>query len=221
MVIVYFLFHFKEKHVVLYSNIPIEVSFSPMEHQNMMQSSTVNIMAKHSEKNNEFQRINNTTEGSIIIKEKKNLQKKQLESEVNNKMLKKCENIDIGIPSLHLDKHLDGQQFDDYNSQLCCDSPFFDDQNFNHYLYYKGQIIRKIEQQWRWVETCKKLRTLIYFKIHRDGSVSDILVKESSRDAEYDINALNTVRRAAPFPCLPENYTGQTLGVFFEFKYEN
>ncbi|MDR1122976.1 MAG: TonB family protein [Endomicrobium sp.] len=95
---------------------------------------------------------------------------------------------------------------------------FFDNNSFK-YPYYKKQIIRKVEAQCRWVESYDDgLRVLFYFKINRDGSVGDILVKESSGNEGYDKNALYAIRRASPFLELPEGYECETLGVFFEFN---
>jgi TonB family protein len=97
----------------------------------------------------------------------------------------------------------------------------FDTQNFK-YFYYADQVIRKIKNQWKWIEDCnEKLKTLVYFKIHKNGMVSDILIKESSGNIEYDKNALNTVYRSVPFPDLPKGYEDEFLGVLFEFKYRN
>jgi protein TonB len=98
----------------------------------------------------------------------------------------------------------------------------FDAKNFKYYYsYYSGQIIRKIRGQWRLGENYGKLRALVYFKIYRNGTISDIFVKESSKNGEYDRYALDTVRRAEPFPDLPDDYEGDSLGVFFEFKNGN
>jgi len=94
----------------------------------------------------------------------------------------------------------------------------FDAPNFK-YSYYAGQIIRRIRRQWRWVENYGGLRAVIYFKIHRDGVVSDISIRESSGNSGYDEYALETVSRAAPFPDLPGGYESSHLGVCFEFKY--
>ncbi|MCA6071003.1 MAG: TonB C-terminal domain-containing protein [Endomicrobium sp.] len=93
----------------------------------------------------------------------------------------------------------------------------FDTQNFK-FSYYEVQIRRKIDEQWRLTESYGRLRAVGCFKINRDGSVSDILVKESSGSMEYDRNALDAIRRASPFPVLPEDYSEESLGVFVEFR---
>lgn len=94
---------------------------------------------------------------------------------------------------------------------------FFETNDFK-YHYYKNQIIKKVAAQYRWTENYDGLRVLLYFKINRDGSVGDILVKESSGNEDYDKNALYTIRRASPFLELPEGYECEFLGVFFEFN---
>jgi TonB family protein len=101
------------------------------------------------------------------------------------------------------------------------DGLFFDSKNFKYYSYYSEQIIRKIRGQWRLNKNYGKLRVLVYFKICRNGEISDVFVKESSKNAEYDKYALDTVRRAVPFSGLPDGYEGDSLGVFFEFKNGN
>ncbi|MDR0978004.1 MAG: TonB family protein [Endomicrobium sp.] len=95
---------------------------------------------------------------------------------------------------------------------------FFNSGDFK-YPYYVNQIRRKVAAQWHWVESCSNLRVLLYFKVNRNGSVTEISIKESSGNDDYDRNALNTIRRASPFSELPEGYEGDSLGVFFEFKY--
>jgi TonB family protein len=95
----------------------------------------------------------------------------------------------------------------------------FDTPDFR-YSYYAGEVVKKIAKQWEWVENYgyDQLRVLLYFKIRRDGSISDISVRKSSGNNEYDKYALDTIRRAIPFPDLPEGYKDDVLGVYFEFK---
>ncbi|GHT45672.1 hypothetical protein AGMMS49936_03290 [Endomicrobiia bacterium] len=98
-------------------------------------------------------------------------------------------------------------------------NPSFDTQNFK-YSYYTDQIIRKIRSNWRWAEDYGgNLRSVVYFRINRDETVHNISIKESSGNSEFDKNALDTIRRVASFPELPEDYNEESLGVFFEFKW--
>lgn len=96
----------------------------------------------------------------------------------------------------------------------------FDTANFK-YAYYTNTIIRNISRVWQWAESYGRLRAVVYFKILKDGSVMSVAVKESSGDDSYDQNAVRAIQRAAPFAPLPEGYAGDSLGVYFEFKFRN
>ncbi|MDR1696155.1 MAG: TonB family protein [Endomicrobium sp.] len=94
----------------------------------------------------------------------------------------------------------------------------FDSQNFK-FPFYARQIRSRIDKNWHWADSYGTLRAVIYFRIHRDGGVSDITVKESSGDLSFDNNAQRSVRMSDPFAPLPDGYTEDSLGVHFEFKY--
>ena len=96
----------------------------------------------------------------------------------------------------------------------------FDTANFK-YAYYTNTIVRKIGRFWQWSESYGRLRAVIYFKILKDGSIVSISVKEASGDDGFDQNALRSVQLASPFAPLPDAYGGDSLGVYFEFKYRN
>ncbi|MCL1971815.1 MAG: energy transducer TonB [Endomicrobia bacterium] len=96
----------------------------------------------------------------------------------------------------------------------------FDTANFK-YAYYTNTIVRSIGRRWQWSESYGRLRAVVYFKILRDGSIEGLRIKDSSGDDGFDQNALRAVQRASPFAPLPEGYSGDTLGVYFEFKYRN
>ncbi|MDR3125121.1 MAG: TonB C-terminal domain-containing protein [Endomicrobium sp.] len=92
----------------------------------------------------------------------------------------------------------------------------FENKDFK-FSYYANQIVGKIKRHWNWSLNYNQLRAVIYFKIHKDGSVSDILVKKSSKNSDYDKFAADTIIRSSPFPELPEGYPEGFLGVYFEF----
>lgn len=96
----------------------------------------------------------------------------------------------------------------------------FDTASFK-YAYYTNTIVRSIGRHWQWSESYGRLRAVVYFKILRDGSITSIVVKESSGDTSFDKNAERAVQLASPFAPLPEGYKGDSLGVYFEFKYRN
>jgi TonB family protein len=94
----------------------------------------------------------------------------------------------------------------------------FDTENFK-YAYYTNTIIRKIGRFWQWSESYGRLRAVVYFRISRDGTVSDIKVKDASGDDGFDNNAIRAVELSSPFAPLPDGYKGDSLGVYFEFKF--
>ncbi|MDR2436858.1 MAG: TonB family protein [Endomicrobium sp.] len=159
------------------------------------------------EKNKEIDKNKNKSRKKT--KEKNNERKTETVQKISNKSSVPNE---VGTsPNLKSESPLNG------SGSLYMEASL-DTNNFK-YPYYISQVRRKIATQWRWAESCGNLRVLIYFKINRDGSVSNISVKESSGNEDYNRNALDTIRRVSPFAELPEGYEGDSLGVFFEFKY--
>jgi protein TonB len=216
---VYFLFHSKENPVFLSS--PIEVSFYSLPSQRVEQSSAA-VSSKKAGATmvaSVWKQIkNNDTKEDVVVK---NPSPEKKADEQFAKPIGEKKEGSIGFSGntdnvgtfkvLDFDKLLAGA-----GSQY--EGLSFDTKNFK-YSYYTGQIIRKIWGQWRWGGNYGKLRVLVYFKICRNGTVHDVSVRESSGSGEYDKYALDTICRAAPFPDLPDGYEGDSLGVFFEFKY--
>jgi TonB family protein len=199
------------------------MSDSPIEKtKEKMISSSVN-------KQNQDESI---TKEDIVINKKNDLKKtvkekpKKYENKINNQPLEKVvENKIETTNSFGNNSNVETFQSPDSSTvSSSAGSQYsgvsFDRQDFK-YSYYKGQIIRKVNKCWRWVESYGRLKVIVYFKIHKDGTVSGITVKESSGNSEYDRNALDTIQRATPFAELPTDYQGEFLGVFFEFKYRN
>ena len=87
------------------------------------------------------------------------------------------------------------------------------------YSYYTNLIVRKIGRYWQWSNEFGKLRSVVFFRILKDGSVSEINLKDSSGDKLFDEQALRAVKLAGPFAPLPEGYADNDLGVYFEFTY--
>jgi protein TonB len=86
---------------------------------------------------------------------------------------------------------------------------------------YVNRMRRKIAANWRVPEgsqgadrSCR-----VYFRVHRDGAVSDVAVEESSGLFMFDQAAQRAVLQAAPMPPLPREYADAYLGVHFSFAY--
>ncbi len=93
-----------------------------------------------------------------------------------------------------------------------------DTKNFP-YAYYTSTIVRKIGRSWQWADEFGRLKAVVYFRIMRDGAVSDAMIKDSSGDDMFDRQAIRAIRLSSPFPPLPEGYADDHLGVYFEFAY--
>ncbi|HEV3458683.1 MAG TPA: energy transducer TonB [Thermoanaerobaculia bacterium] len=74
------------------------------------------------------------------------------------------------------------------------------------YNYYIAQTQSRIEQNWT-RSPVGQAHARISFRIHSDGSISDLSVAESSGFDTFDLAALRAVQNAAPFPPLPRAYT--------------
>ncbi|MEW6457303.1 MAG: energy transducer TonB [Acidobacteriota bacterium] len=91
------------------------------------------------------------------------------------------------------------------------------------YAYYVEIIRDKISSNW-----FKSLvspgvsgyfKTTIFFKILKDGQISDLKVEEPSGIQSLDLSALRAVKSSIPFPPLPKDYSGNFLGIHFQFEY--
>jgi TonB family protein len=74
------------------------------------------------------------------------------------------------------------------------------------YKYYEAQTQSLIEQNWT-RSPVGQARARVTFRIHSDGSISDLAIAESSGFDTFDLGALRAVQNAAPFPPLPRAYT--------------
>ncbi len=83
--------------------------------------------------------------------------------------------------------------------------------------YYLNLIYMKVYRNWLPPSTGRKLTATVYFRILRNGEVKNAKVEKRSGVSNYDQKALRTVLVSSPFPELPESYTGDHLGVHFEF----
>ena len=90
--------------------------------------------------------------------------------------------------------------------------------------WYVEMIRRKV---WRnWIEPRHALasgvnaRVVVRFEIGRSGVFAlQPEVLEPSNNSFFDQSGYRAVVRSAPFPPLPESYTGESLGVQFGFEY--
>ncbi len=87
------------------------------------------------------------------------------------------------------------------------------------YSYYIEQMLNKIDQAWENpVRSDLPLSTVIYFRIQKDGKVSDLQIEAPSGFASFDNACKRGILNADPFPPLPSDFADLYLGIHLEFK---
>jgi TonB family protein len=64
-----------------------------------------------------------------------------------------------------------------------------------------------------------KGKTVIEFAIQKDGSVSELKVKESFSDATLDTALLDSLKSVTPFHALPAQFKGKSLTLQFDLSF--
>ena len=83
---------------------------------------------------------------------------------------------------------------------------------------YVGRMRQKVAAAWTPAGGGgEERKATIYFRVHRDGSVSHVAVEQSSGVSLFDRSCQRAVLEAAPLPPLPREYIGEYLGVHFPF----
>lgn len=87
--------------------------------------------------------------------------------------------------------------------------------------YYLSAIQRKIQQNLHVprLPGIRELRTIIYFKIERNGRILNMEMERSSNNPVFDLAARRALERSDPLPPLPDGFDHAYLGVHFEFEY--
>ena len=87
------------------------------------------------------------------------------------------------------------------------------------FSYYLSAIERKVSGHWFSSESGRGegFSCVVYFRLARGGSVSDVRIEQSSGNAYFDRSAQRAIRSSAPFPPLPKAFTEPWLGIHFTF----
>lgn len=87
------------------------------------------------------------------------------------------------------------------------------------YSLYLESMHRKIGSNWfRSPNTQPGTTVVIYFRILRDGKITDAKIETPSGNPTFDRVALSAVRSSSPLNPLPFAYAGNYLGVHLTFK---
>lgn len=91
------------------------------------------------------------------------------------------------------------------------------------FTYYLQFLSDKISSSWftSLVDpgVSGQFQTQVYFKIYRNGQVSDLKVEVSSGIPAFDLSAIRAIQTASPFAPLPAEYDGQFLGIHLVFEH--
>lgn len=91
------------------------------------------------------------------------------------------------------------------------------------FTYYLQMVSDKISSNWftSLVDpgSSGQFQAQVYFRIFRNGQVSDLKVESSSGVQAFDLAALRAVQSSSPFPPLPNEYNGQYLVIHLIFEH--
>lgn len=104
-----------------------------------------------------------------------------------------------------------------FSSQLQLDIENFE------FSYYLVAVRNKVSSNWSppaglGTQTTRA-RTVVYFRILRNGKVADAKTESQSGFTLFDQSALRAVLRSEPFPPLPGGFAAGSLAVHFGFEY--
>lgn len=87
------------------------------------------------------------------------------------------------------------------------------------FSYYLSAIERKVSQNWfsSQADRGDGFSCVVYFRLSRNGRISELRVEESSGNAYFDRAAMRAVRSSDPFPPLPKAFSDSWLGIHFTF----
>ena len=112
------------------------------------------------------------------------------------------------------DKPMDVSMEEGAQTDVVVDAPRFP------YSYYLAAIERKVSENWFSTQGGRDggIACVVYFRLSRNGRVTDLRVEEPSGNAYFDRSALRAIRSAEPFPPLPRAFGESWLGIHFTFR---
>src|SRR5712664_1893009 len=99
-----------------------------------------------------------------------------------------------------------------------------------HHTEYLDRLRRAITEEWSFpcvdneeTRRCeyKTTKLVVEFGVRKDGTVAFVNVLESSGYQNYDNYAVNAVKRAAPFPPIPDWFSTKGVPIRATFNYIN
>ncbi|MEI7474074.1 MAG: TonB family protein, partial [bacterium] len=84
---------------------------------------------------------------------------------------------------------------------------------------YMKRVKYKIKLNWKPISGDTDKNTIVFFNIDRKGQISNLKIKKSSGNKEYDLCAIKAVNASAPFDPLPEIDKDNAVDIEFTFNY--
>ena len=87
-----------------------------------------------------------------------------------------------------------------------------EDPNFT-YGWYLDRVAAMISDNWVRPPIGDVEQAILYFRIRRDGVITDLKIAETSGSGSFDEAALRAVQASSPLPPLPRSYQRESLGI--------
>lgn len=87
-----------------------------------------------------------------------------------------------------------------------------EDPNFT-YGYYLDRVVRMISDNWTRPVGSGIQQAVFYFRIQRNGRITDLKLRESSSSQSFDDAARRAIEASSPLPPLPTSYKQDHLGI--------
>ncbi|MCD6221070.1 TonB family protein [bacterium] len=87
--------------------------------------------------------------------------------------------------------------------------------------WYISLLKSRIEENWKFKNIIGELSALISFRIYRSGKITDLKIEKSSGYSPFDRSAVLAVKSTKDIPPFPEEIKQSYLDVMIEFKKED
>lgn len=87
---------------------------------------------------------------------------------------------------------------------------------------WAGRVKKKVELQWKppaGIDILGSVKTVVGFKVIRDGTIQDVQISSSSGNSDLDQIAEQTLIRVGNVLPIPENFPEDVIQVAYEFVY--
>ncbi len=86
------------------------------------------------------------------------------------------------------------------------------------YGYYVDQMLGLLQRNWVRPLIGSGVEATVYYRIQRDGRITDLAIVKSSGINSFDLASLRAVQSSSPLPPLPRAYRHGYLGVTLVFR---